>query len=61
MLMVLPGAPRIRSQLDLGLELLWDPKVLLVVQALWLFVFLWLGRSMVTRSTLVMSVRKNRV
>ena len=60
-LMVLPGASRIRSQLDLGLELLWDPKVLLVVQALWLFVFLWLGRSMVTRSTLVMSVRKDRV
>lgn len=61
MLMVLPGAPGIRSQLDLGLALLWDPKVLLVLQALWLFVFLWLGRSMVTQSTLVMSVRKDRV
>ena len=61
MLMVLPGSPQIRSQLNLGLELLWDPKVLLLLQALWLFVFFRLGRSMVTRSTLVMSVRKDRV
>ena len=60
-LMVLPGAPQIRYQLNLGLALLWDPKVLLALQALWLFVFFWLGRSMVTQSTLVMSVRKHRV
>ena len=60
-LMVLPGSPQNRSQLNLGLELLWDPKVLLLLQALWLFVFFRLGRSMVTRSTLVMSVRKDRV
>lgn len=44
-----------------GLNLLWNPAVLLFCQALWLAVFLITGRSMVTGSKLSFFVRADRI
>jgi hypothetical protein len=44
-----------------GLGMLWNPAVLLFCQALWLAVFLFTGRSMVTGSTLSFFVRSDRI
>lgn len=44
-----------------GLRSLWDPAVLLFCQALWLAIFLYTGRSMVTGARLSFFVHKERV
>jgi hypothetical protein len=43
-----------------GLKILWNPATLLFLQALWLAMFLYTGRSMVTGSTLSLYVHKDR-
>jgi len=44
-----------------GLELLWQPIVILPLQALWLGVFLYSGVSMVTGSTVSFHLHKDRI
>ncbi len=44
-----------------GLQVLWNPAVILFCQALWLIVFLITGRSSVTGSTLSFFVHRERV
>jgi len=44
-----------------GLRLVWQPAGILGLQGLWIFIFLYTGRSMVTGSTLSFHVRHNRV
>jgi hypothetical protein len=44
-----------------GLRLLWQPSCIIGLQGLWIFIFLYTGRSMVTGSTLSFHVRHNRV
>jgi hypothetical protein len=46
------GAAAGRPQLAAGLAVLWQPGVLLALQALWLLIFLYTGRSAVTGATL---------
>jgi thiosulfate reductase cytochrome b subunit len=44
-----------------GLQLLWHPAMMLLLQALWLGYFLHTGRSTVTGSVLSFHVRRERV
>src|SRR5262245_37224646 len=44
-----------------GLQALWQPQVILSVQAFWLVVFWYHGKSMVTDSEIVIRVREDRL
>jgi hypothetical protein len=55
-LLVPPAANR-AADLAVGLRSLWDPAALLFVQLVWALVFLTMGRSVVTESTLMLRVR----
>lgn len=44
-----------------GLATMWNPAVILALEGLWVFSFLYTGRSMVTGSLLHFYVRKDRI
>ncbi len=56
----LPSEP-IHAEIARGLGVLWRPDVILLLQALWLGIFLFTGRSAVTTSMLEIQVRYDRV
>jgi hypothetical protein len=56
-----PAVPTSPLDLAAGLEILWNPGTLLFLQALWLAMFFYTGRSMVTGSTLSLYVHKDRI
>lgn len=47
--------------LTAGLKSVWNPALLIFLQALWVMIFLYVGRSMVTGSTLSIHVIKDRI
>ena len=47
--------------LTVGLKSSWNPALLIFLQALWVMIFLYVGRSMVTGSTLSIHVIKERI
>lgn len=51
----------LRPDLGAGLAALWQPAVLLALQALWLVIFLYTGRSAVTGATLSFHVHRERI
>jgi len=51
----------LRPELAAGLAGLWHPAVLLALQALWLTIFLYTGRSAVTGATLSFHVHRERI
>ncbi|TKB76137.1 MAG: prolipoprotein diacylglyceryl transferase [Nitrospira sp.] len=58
---MLPAVESALPDIVLGLQGLWHPAVILLVEALWALVFLYTGRSMVTASTLSFDVVKDRI
>lgn len=56
-----PGQPAPDPDLGLGLALLWDPALLLGLQALWLTVLIYTGRSRVTAAHLHFHVVRENV
>ncbi len=44
-----------------GLAALWNPAVILILQLLWLAIFIFTGRSMVTSSTIAIQVVQERI
>ncbi len=56
-----PFSVAIKPDILLGLKALWDPAMLLLLQALWVATFLYTGRSSVTASTLTFHVVKDRI
>ena len=56
-----PETERAMPDLSRGVATLWTPEVILAVQALWLVVFFYMGRSTVTESRISFSVRPDRV
>jgi len=56
-----PGQPAPRPDLARGLGLLWDPALLLGLQALWLIVLIYTGRSRVTAAHLRFHVVRDNV
>jgi hypothetical protein len=59
--LLFPSGQAENLEITAGLGLLWNPAVLLFCQALWLAVFLFTGRSVVTGSTLSFFVRDDRI
>lgn len=51
----------IRPQLAAGFDFFWHPGVLLALQALWLLIFVYTGRSTVTGATLSFHVHRERI
>lgn len=56
-----PTAGATHAELAQGLKVLWQPGMLLTLQGLWLAVFLYTGRSMVTGSTIHFHVIRERI
>jgi prolipoprotein diacylglyceryltransferase len=58
--LVLPHETVGRPDLVGGLRALWNPAAILAIQAVWLVIFLYTGRSAVTTSTVVFSLSHDR-
>ncbi|MGE5217559.1 MAG: hypothetical protein ACM3SP_11215 [Chloroflexota bacterium] len=48
-------------QLTAGLAAVWRPEVFLLLQALWVFVFLMFGKSMVTGAQISFHLHHDRI
>jgi len=57
----LPGVEVAEPSVVSGLQALWNPTILLLLQGLWVATFLYTGRSTVTGSTLSFHVKEDRV
>jgi prolipoprotein diacylglyceryltransferase len=60
-MLLLPAEPPVVPDLLFGLTMLWDPTILVSLQALWLLLFLYTGRSTVTASHISFSVLRDRI
>jgi prolipoprotein diacylglyceryltransferase len=49
------------SRLNAGLDLLWNPVSILLLQVFWFTTFLWTGQSSVTGATVSLYVHKDRI
>lgn len=58
---LLPAGNGLRPDLAAGLSVLWDPAVIVVLQAIWFGLFLHTGWSMVTGSVLTFHVHRDRI
>jgi len=58
---LLPEVPNPATNIKTGLGALWDPAVIISLQAMWLLSFLYTGRSAVTGATMSFHVHKDRV
>lgn len=59
--LLFPSVASDPPQLMVGLQSLWNPLPIIFLWALWLSIFLYTGRSMVTGSTLSFHVIKDRI
>jgi hypothetical protein len=59
--LALPVTESALPDLAAGLERLWHPALLVLAEALWVFVFVYTGRSMVSASTVSFDVVKDRI
>jgi hypothetical protein len=59
--LLLPAADLPRPSSVGGLATLWSPALILLLQALWLGLFLCTGRSVVTAATISFRVVKERI
>lgn len=57
----LPDVPPLENDIVKGVSTLWDPAVVLILQALGFAIFLFAGRSRVTESSLTFRVREDQV
>ena len=57
----LPQSMQNQPELLKGLRQLWNPAWIIFIQVLWVAVFLYLGRSRVTSSTLAFNVRHDMI
>lgn len=56
-----PSTGDLRANLAEGLATLWDPSVIVVLQAIWFALFVRTGWSMVTGSSLTFHVHRDRI
>ncbi len=61
LLAVLPSTSSGDPRLELGLDALWRPEVVLFLQSVWAVVFLFFGRSMVTGAEISFHLREDRI
>jgi hypothetical protein len=57
----LSGVPNLTPVLDSGLQALWHPAVLLSLQGLWVIVFMFFGKSMVTGAEISFHLHEDRI
>jgi hypothetical protein len=53
--------PSAMPYLSDGIEALWQPAIVLFLQALWVLVFLFFGKSMVTDAEISFRLRHDRI
>jgi hypothetical protein len=58
---VLPAERVVVPQLGAGIEALWHPEVFLLLQAIWVIVFIMFGKSMVTSAQISFHLRQDRI
>lgn len=58
---LMPLVPVPIPDLESGISVLWNPGAILFIQAVWLSIFFYTGRSTVTGSTLTFHVRMDRI
>jgi hypothetical protein len=58
---LLPASPVPSPDILAGIQVLWNPAVILFLEALWLSVFLYYGRSAVTASSISFHVLRDRI
>ena len=61
LLILLPGSAIQDIDLGQGLRFLWDPVIILILQLLWVAIFVRTGRSNVTGATLSLHVREDSI
>jgi hypothetical protein len=61
LLAMLPAAPSVSPRLDLGLAALWHPEIVLFLQTLWIMVFVFFGKSMVTGAKISFHLHEDRI
>lgn len=60
-IMLAPAPPALHANIAAGIGTLWQPALLLFLQAIWLVIFLYTGRSTVTGATLSFHVHRDRI
>jgi hypothetical protein len=60
-ILLAPAPPAIPADFSAGIGALWHPAPLVFLQAIWLAIFLYTGRSTVTGATLSFHVHRNRI
>jgi hypothetical protein len=58
---VVPTDQNLAAELSAGIETAWQPLVLLSLQALWLIVFVFFGKSMVTGAEISFHLHHDRI
>jgi hypothetical protein len=58
---LLPAPPIPLPDIVAGIEVLWNPSMILFLETLWMALFLYYGRSTVTASSISFHVLRNRV
>ncbi len=58
---ILPASPQVLSNIFLGLKQFWDPAIILFLILLWLAIFIYTGKSMVTGSNITFFLHKSRI
>ncbi len=61
LLMIFPSPQLLTPSITLGLATLWNPWVVLLLQGLWLFLFIFFGKSMVTSSAISFHLHHDRI
>jgi hypothetical protein len=58
---IIPKITDITPSIVLGLNILWNPSVILTLQALWIVFFIFFGKSSITTSTLEFTLIKKNI
>jgi hypothetical protein len=58
---VVADEPAVAPDLDAGLRAVWHPAILLTLQALWLVVFVFFGKSLVTGAEITFHLHHDRI
>ena len=58
---IFPDSPDVFSNILFGLKQFWSPSIILFLIFLWLTIFIYTGKSMVTGSNITFFLHKNRI
>jgi len=61
LVLLFPPSPTGGTHIAKGLASIWSPEIILFLQALWLIIFLFTGRSKVTAAEISLYVVRERI